>query len=231
MLYTAFILGLAGSLHCMVMCGPLAMLLQAKTKGGFSSNLLYHIGRISIYTLLGFIFGLLGRVFNIITTQNTVFIIIGSLFLLFVFLPQKTKNTLFMVGFLGRQINGLKVSITKTLNSKSPFVSLAFGALNGLIPCGLVYFAFLAALAMPSTLDASLYMIFFGLGTVPLLLFAAPVGRFFQLQFGRIIPFKQSYAIALLGCLFLLRGLGLGIPYLSPNVNMNSKQTEISQCE
>lgn len=231
MLYTAFILGFAGSLHCMVMCGPLTMLLQAKTKSGILGNLLYHLGRVSIYMLLGVLFGLVGRIFNLVTSQNTVFIVLGSFFILYVLLPKKTKHNLFMVGFLGKQINSVKKAINKTLSSKNPLVPVAFGALNGLIPCGLVYFALLAALAMPSIQAASLYMLFFGLGTIPLLLFAAPIGRFFQSQFGRVIPFKQSYAIALLGCLFLLRGLGLGIPFLSPKVGYNNTATEIENCK
>lgn len=231
MLYTAFILGFAGSLHCMVMCGPLTMLLQAKTKSGFVGNLLYHLGRISVYMLLGIVFGFIGRIFNLVTSQNIIFIILGSLFLLYVFLPKRTKHNLFMVGFLGKQIHSIKKAVSSTLSSNNPLVPMAFGALNGLIPCGLVYFALLAALAMPSVQEASLYMLFFGLGTIPLLLFAAPIGLFFQSKFGRVLPFRQSYAIALLGGLFLLRGLGVGIPFLSPKVNYERTNSEIHNCK
>ncbi len=231
MLYTAFILGLAGSLHCMVMCGPLTMLLQAKTKSGFIGNLLYHFGRITIYLLLGIIFGFVGRIFNLLTSQNIIFIALGILFIVYVILPKKTKHHLFMVGFLAKEINTIKKAITQTLSSENWLVPVGFGALNGLIPCGLVYFALLAALAMPSVQEASLYMLFFGLGTIPLLLFAAPIGHFFQSKFGRILPFRQSYAIALLGGLFLLRGLGLGIPFLSPKVNYESTSAEIHNCK
>jgi uncharacterized protein len=92
------------------------------------------------------------------------------------------------------------------------------GVLNGFLPCGLVYVACAGALALGSVLSGVTYMLAFGLGTVPLMLGIGLAGRNVQMairfRFQKLIPL----CLALVGTLLVLRGLSLGIPYLSPNL-------------
>lgn len=222
MIYSAFILGLAGSVHCLGMCGPLAFIIQSKNKAILQRTLLYNIGRVLTYTALGLVFGIIGRTLNIVSSQNTLFLIIGSILLVSSTFPNKLKNKLFSSSLSTKYLNRLKSKIALLLASEKMLVAFTFGILNGLIPCGLVYFALIAATAMPSIWESTLYMSFFGLGTVPMMLFSAPIGRIMKQMFGNFINFKPSFAIAFVGVLFILKGLALGIPYLSPEVDIKN---------
>lgn len=219
MIYSAFILGLAGSIHCLGMCGPLSLIIQSKNKAVILRTFFYNVGRVVTYTLLGIVFGLIGRTLNIVSTQNTIFLIAGSVLLLTSIFPSGIKKKIFSSNVSSRYLNRLKSSIALLLSSDKTIVAFSFGLLNGLIPCGLVYFALIAATAMPSITQSTLYMSFFGLGTIPMMLFSAPIGRIIKQLFGNVINFKPSFAIALVGALFILKGLALGIPYLSPEVD------------
>lgn len=201
------------------MCGPLSLIIQSKNKAVILRTLFYNIGRVVTYTLLGIVFGLIGRTLNIVSTQNTIFLIAGSILLLTALFPSGLKKKVFSSNVSTKYLNRLKSSIALLLSSDKTIVAFSFGLLNGLIPCGLVYFALIAATAMPSVTQSTLYMSFFGLGTVPMMLFSAPIGRILKQLFGNVINFKPSFAIALVGALFILKGLALGIPYLSPEVD------------
>jgi sulfite exporter TauE/SafE len=110
----------------------------------------------------------------------------------------------------------VKSALGKELKKKSPDTFLTIGFLNGFLPCGLVYMAIFGAIASGNALQGSLYMAFFGLGTVPLMTSAIYLGNFLNAQVRQRIRRAIPVFVVLIGCLFIVRGLGLGIPYISP---------------
>lgn len=216
MLWTAFILGLVGSLHCAGMCGPLALALPAvgNTRNSFVvGRLVNNSGRLFSYSLIGALFGLAGTAFSLAGFQQSVSIAAGTVILIALFAAHGHFGT---VAF--RLVGRLKKLFGKLLQKKSYSSLFALGAINGLLPCGLVYVAAIAAAASTSFLHAILYMLAFGLGTLPMMLGIGLGSQTLQRKFGvrshRLIPI----AVATVAVLLIIRGLSLGIPYLSPDL-------------
>jgi len=219
MLYTALLFGLLGSFHCVGMCGPIAFILPVDRKNPvkkIGQISLYHFGRIFSYALLGMVFGLVGKSLNLFGMQQQLSIIIGLLMILVVLIPQKTFNKYNFSRPLYRIIGKVKSSLGRELKKKSPDTFLTIGFLNGFLPCGLVYMAIFGAIASGNALQGSLYMAFFGLGTVPLMTSAIYLGNFLNAQVRQRIRRAIPVFVILIGCLFIMRGMGLGIPYISP---------------
>lgn len=104
------------------------------------------------------------------------------------------------------------------------------GSLNGLLPCGMVYLAILTAATLDQLLDGSLFMIFFGIGTVPAMMLSSMaglwVGKEIRLKFRRAIPVM----VGVVGLVLILRGLNLGIPYLSPDLPTKTNSESAIHC-
>lgn len=219
MLLTALLFGLLGSFHCVGMCGPIAFILpvdrnnQFKKVGQIS---LYHLGRIIAYSILGLTFGLLGKSLNLFGFQQQLSIFIGVLMILVIVIPQKTFNKYNFSQPVFRIISKVKSALGKELKKKSPDTFLTIGFLNGFLPCGLVYMAIFGAIASGNVWQGGLYMAFFGLGTIPLMTSAVYLGNFLNGKVRSRIRRAIPVFVVLIGCLFILRGLGLGIPYVSP---------------
>ena len=113
-------------------------------------------------------------------------------------------------------ISKVKSSLGKALKKKTADTFLTIGFLNGFLPCGLVYMAIFGAIATGSLIDGSLYMVLFGLGTIPLMTTAIYLGKFLNSTIKQRIQKAIPVFVVIIGLLFILRGLGLGIPYLSP---------------
>lgn len=219
MLYTAILFGLLGSFHCVGMCGPIAFLLPVDRSNNWrklGQIFLYHFGRIFAYSCIGLFFGLVGKSLNLFGLQQQLSIFIGVLMLAVVFIPQKTFNKYNFSKPVYRIISTVKSSLGKELKKKSPDTFLSIGFLNGFLPCGLVYMAVFGAIASGSALHGSLYMALFGLGTIPLMTSAIYLGNFLNAQVRQRIRRAIPVFVVLIGCLFIVRGLGLGIPYVSP---------------
>lgn len=238
MLLTALIFGLLGSFHCVGMCGPIAFLLpvdhhnQVKKLGQI---FLYHIGRIVAYSFIGLLFGLIGKSLNLFGMQQQLSIIIGILMLVVIFVPQNVFNKYNFSKPIFRVIAKVKSALGAELKKKTPDTFLTIGLLNGFLPCGLVYVAVFGAIATGSALQGSLYMAMFGLGTIPLMTSAIYLGNFLNVQMRQRIRKAIPAFVVVIACLFIVRGLGLGIPYLSPKpvtetVNSNYNcHTSVSQ--
>lgn len=219
MIWTAFILGLLGSFHCVGMCGPIALMLpldrQKPYRKAFQVSL-YHIGRISTYALIGLIFGLLGESIALFGFQQQLSIIIGVLMLASLLLSESILGKLHFTKPFYKVVGKLKSELGASLKKKELDTFFYLGFLNGFLPCGLVYMAVFGSVAIAGVMESSLYMVFFGLGTIPLMSVVIYAKSWLQkvLKFNpkRLIPI----AIAIIGILFVLRGLGLGIPYVSP---------------
>jgi hypothetical protein len=215
--WTAFILGLAGSLHCVGMCGPLAMALphHGRGMGGYIvGRMLYQLGRITTYMILGAVFGAIGRSLALAGIQRWVSIAAGILVLAGVFVAGPAWAGGPIAGWVG----WIKARLGILLRRRSQSTLWMLGLVNGLLPCGLVYVACLGAAAGGSVPGGILQMAWFGLGTVPLMLAISLSGRAipfgWRLRLQRLIP----VSVGLVGALLVLRGMDLGIPFVSPHI-------------
>ncbi len=219
MLWTAFILGLLGSLHCIGMCGPIAFMLPVDRKNTSRKVFqigLYHFGRLLSYSIFGLVFGLIGKSLYLFGFQQQLSITIGVLMILVVLVPVKMFNKYNLSKPLFKVISTVKSSLGSALKKKTNDTFLTIGFLNGFLPCGLVYMAIFAAISFGALWQASLYMVFFGLGTIPLMTSAVYLGKFINAQKKQRIQELIPVFVVVIGCMFILRGLGLGIPYISP---------------
>ncbi|WP_299116698.1 sulfite exporter TauE/SafE family protein [uncultured Winogradskyella sp.] len=219
MLISAFILGLLGSLHCVGMCGPIAFMLPVDRSNSFkkiSQISVYHFGRLFAYSLIGLVFGLVGKSLYIFGIQQQLSIAIGVLMIVLVLIPYKTLGRYNLSQPLNKVISKVKSNLGQALKKKTVDTFLTIGFLNGFLPCGLVYMAVFGAIATGSLLEGSFYMVLFGLGTIPLMTSAIYLGKFLNQTIKQRIQKAIPVFVVIIGILFILRGLGLGIPYLSP---------------
>jgi len=110
----------------------------------------------------------------------------------------------------------------------------ASGLLNGLLPCGMVYIALIASLALQSPIEGALYMMFFGIGTIPMLIGVMLTGKMLSLPIRSKLTNAMPYVAMFIGILFIVRGLGLGIHYVSPklpNFGDGKGTTEMTVCD
>jgi sulfite exporter TauE/SafE len=216
-LWTAFLLGFVGSAHCAGMCGPLALALPhwGRGQGSFiAGRMLYNAGRIVTYALMGAVFGMFGQGVALAGLQRWVSLVLGAAILIGLIVSPRFANAIPVAG----AVNWLKGRLGKLLQTRGSAAMFGIGLLNGLLPCGLVYVACAGATATGSMLSGVEYMVAFGLGTLPMLLAISLLGT--KLQFAlrfkvqRLIP----ASLAIVGLLLLLRGMALGIPYVSPKI-------------
>jgi len=222
---TALILGTVGSLHCLGMCGPIVLALPQNPVHGrlpyLLSRLAYNSGRVVTYTLLGFIFGAIGHLISLAGLQSVLSITLGLLVLLSLFTPLSKSVNLIAESALWRK------SIGALFRKKSFSALLGIGFLNGFLPCGLVYTALAGAAASGDGLYGAAFMAVFGLGTIPALLLLSIIGRIGNLNKQKFIQKALPTAAFILGVLLILRGLSLGIPYISPDLSMVSSQNNL----
>ena len=216
---SALTLGLLGSFHCVGMCGPIALAIPLKTDSWLArifGGVLYNLGRAITYAVMGAIFGLLGRGLVMSGFQQWISVIMGAIMILSVITPSIYKNRFNADKGVFSFVRKVKMSLGKLFAKRSYGALLMIGLLNGLLPCGLVYFAIAGAIATGSSASGSLFMFIFGLGTLPMLLAISLIGNMITLELRKKITKLIPYAIVFIGVLFILRGLSLGIPYLSP---------------
>lgn len=220
---SAFALGLLGSMHCFLMCGPLVAANSIKNpESGIKKALIYQLGRISVYGILGLTVGMVGYGFSLIGLHQFLAIVVGCILIFrgiqyFILFPKifQLKPT-----FISYWVIRLKSILRKSS-------SFWMGVINGLLPCGLVYIALSGALVYETPRNSLIYMILFGLGTFPVMIGCY---LFPQLNLGSKISFLDRLfpiAIIIMGVWILSRGLGLGIPYWSPSDQL----LEIEQVE
>ena len=228
MLLSAIVFGLLGSFHCIGMCGPIAFMLpidrENKTKGFFQITS-YHLGRLFTYSLIGLLFGLLGKGFYFFGFQQQISIIVGLSMILVILFPKFFSKINFSKR-INKTIFKVKNALGKELKKKGNDTFFTIGFLNGFLPCGLVYMAIFGAIATTNALSGSLYMFLFGLGTVPLMTAVVFLGNFTKGAFRKKIQKVIPIVVVFIGVLFVLRGLGLGIPFVSPLEPILSKAAE-----
>jgi sulfite exporter TauE/SafE len=207
MLWTAFLLGLVGSTHCLVMCGPLTLLLpgqksiQPKVVAG---KLVYNFGRILMYGVLGFLIGSISQQTVLFASQRSISIAIGILILLFLAVHLWSKKSIKIASYLSMSTSKIKFWIKNSLKLNFWGSHFSFGLVNGLLPCGLSYAALAGSFLALHPLDGSIYMLVFGLGTLPMMLAASlgfsKIRSMAQINFKKILPY--TYAAMAIWLLF-----------------------------
>lgn len=224
---TAFITGLLGSLHCMGMCGPIALALPVVGQTPWQktwSRVVYNIGRVLTYAMLGLLLGLFGFGLKLAGLQQSISIIAGVLIVLMAvfstnFIEQKIGNPFKWFGAF---------NIAQLFQKKTYGAVFLIGVVNGLLPCGFVYLALVASVATQQALQGALFMALFGLGTMPLMFAVSFVGHFLSTSLRYRINKVVPVFTIVIGCLFILRGLSLNIPYISPKITED--KSEIKAC-
>ncbi|MDF1544142.1 MAG: sulfite exporter TauE/SafE family protein [bacterium] len=234
-LWTAFIIGLAGSAHCIGMCGPIVIALPSASgrKSRFvMGRLLYNIGRTVTYAAMGAVSGLIGHTIVAGGYQQTLSLTLGIIILILILFPKGSVHRLIPFDFYHRFIGKLKFYWSRLFKSDSYGSLFLIGLLNGFLPCGLVYVALAGAATTGSPLLGMGYMATFGIGTIPVMLVASlvggMVGRKVKSAINRLLPVGG----VMLAALLILRGLSLGIPYISPKMKVNQETgaQEVHDC-
>lgn len=163
---TAILMGFAGGLHCAGMCGPLV--LAATAKNPFAGNkVIYNLGRILMYGILGVIAGAVGSVFPFENYQNLLAYFIGGILLLIGFGAINGLRIPILTPLIYQLTNWIKKAFGHLLKGKRNLFFL--GMLNGLLPCGLTYLALTYCFTLDSFKDGFLFMVVFGAGTIPVM--------------------------------------------------------------
>ena len=224
------IMGVVGSLHCIGMCGPLAMALPMgnRTSGRrLYGGLLYNTGRILTYTWLGLALGLAGDFLVTPKIQSTLSLLFGVAILVYLVLPERLKKNLGHPSTAPGFFIYLRKQLGKMLSSPTNQSIFGIGLLNGLLPCGMIYLALTSSFLTGNILKGGLFMAAFGAGTFPAMLAAVFFGSYLnqhiRLNLRKTIP----VFLACMAALLVLRGLNLGIPYISPSLPISSEGTEI----
>lgn len=220
-IFVGGLLGLVSNLHCIGMCGPIAMALPLNRSskisviGGISA---YTLGRSLGYVSLGVIVGLIGLSANLLGILQWLSIITGIFILIYAWTGyiSGSKSNSFINKILMRTMGRLM----KKTKEKNTFKLLGIGFLNAFLPCGMVYVALLGAMNAGSLEGSLVYMLAFGIGTLPGFIFLGALKDYFN----RFKLFSKKTVLAslisLVGIFMILRGLNLGIPYISPKVEI-----------
>ncbi len=228
MIWQGFLIGFLGSLHCIGMCGPIALMIPTSKNPflKFFQIISYNGGRVITYSLFGFFFGLLGESFRIMEIQQYVSIVVGILLIVIVL------ATLFSYHKGANKANQLVTKLFNPVKKKlGQYIGkerknlLALGILNGFLPCGLIYFALAASLTANSISGSIGFMTLFGLGTLPAMMFF----MYFKSAIKNKINIRKlvPYMLLIMGFMLVLRGMNLGIPYLSPEIQKTETEQKV----
>ena len=213
-------MGAVGSLHCIGMCGPIAMALPmgARSTGGrLAGGVIYNLGRVVTYSVLGLTLGTVGDFLITPQVQSSVSIVFGAAILLYLLLPSRLKKSVSKLSPAQGFFIKLRKLLGNLLSSYTNRSLFGIGLLNGLLPCGMIYLALTSSFLTGSAVNGSLFMAGFGLGTLPamvtIVFFSSYINQRVRLNLRKAIP----VFLACMATLLVLRGLNLGIPYISPS--------------
>lgn len=226
----AFVMGLVGSLHCIGMCGPIALALPMGNRsagGRLYGGFLYNLGRVVTYTWLGLMLGLAGGFFITPKLQSSISIVFGACILLCLLLPSGLKKSVSIKAPAQGFFLHLRKQLGKLLSAQTNSSYFGVGLLNGLLPCGMIYLALTSSFLTGSILKGGLFMAAFGAGTFPAMLAAVFFGSFLNQQVRVNLRKAVPVFLACMAALLVLRGLNLGIPYVSPSLPQNAEAAEM----
>lgn len=215
------------------MCGPIAFVLPLDRTNNAKKVfqiILYHVGRILSYSFIGLIFGWIGKGLYLAGFQQRISILIGVLMIALILIPIRIFNKYNFSKSLYSFIGKVKSSLGKLLKQKSSTALFSIGFLNGFLPCGMVYMALVGAIAGGTAINGAMYMALFGLGTIPLMTTAVYLGNFLSINVRSKIQKAIPVFVIIIGLLFITRGLGIGIPYVSPSDASLTISNETIEC-
>ena len=219
LIVSAIALGFASGFHCIGMCGPIALsmgLTKKQAANFYLQNLTYQFGRIFTYSLLGGLLGIIGQGFEMAGFQKYLTVTAGVLLIIMAVFSFGGKDFASKIPFLSRFLYSVKMNLGKLLQKADYRSRFTTGLLNGFLPCGMVYMALTASLAGGGIWQGALYMALFGLGTLPFMFAIVLAGNLMNQAFRVKVLKAVPVIMIILGGLFILRGLELGIPYVSP---------------
>jgi sulfite exporter TauE/SafE len=202
------------------MCGPIAMMLPVDRNNEVkkvTQIITYHIGKLIAYGILGLVFGLLGKSFYLAGMQQQLSIIVGVLMIVVALVPEKVFAKYNFSKPVYKIISKVKSNLGQQFKNKSYKSLFTIGLLNGFLPCGMVYVAIFGAIAMQSVSLGVLYMLLFGIGTIPMLTAVIYISNVLSFSLRGTLQKIIPVVAVVIGMLFIIRGLGLDIPYLSPS--------------
>ena len=230
--FAGLVLGFFGSLHCIGMCGPLVIAMPADMGGHVrfvAGRLSYNLGRVMTYMGIGGLLGLAGGSIPMPEVQRAISVMAGVFVVVAALLPY-IGGAAVRIASLDRIGGFVSRRISRMMSNSSFPAMFGLGLLNGLLPCGFVYLGLAGALASGSAADGMIFMGAFGTGTVPAMfgvsLFPRLVSSEFRQKALRVLPVFTL----LVGLILILRGLNLGIPYLSPKLQMPTAQSAPDCC-
>jgi hypothetical protein len=223
-LVPAFLMGMAGSLHCIGMCGPIALSLPVQGRsmaGKISGGMLYNLGRITTYGMLGLLMGTLGQSLQWFAWQQKISILLGLSILAFLIVPLVFPGKSLHPA-ISALMSSIRARLARVLGNPHPAALYSTGLLNGLLPCGLVYMALTGAVITGGPIAGAVFMMLFGVGTLPAMFATTLFGQW--LKYPYRVRLRQLYPalMALMALLLIIRGLNLGIPLLSPKLNVSA---------
>lgn len=215
------IMGMLGSWHCAGMCGGLMLYHFSNNRNVFFRFLIYHSSRMLGYGLLGLMFGQLGFIGSLIGWQKLLSIISGMILIylaLSYFLP---------IGIdIFKNINFTSIISECFSFSSNRFYRYAVsGIANAFLPCGFSLMAAIYAMTTYSLQKGMLFMLSFGMGTIPALLLVTLLAQ--QVSYFKWFKYTMPVMSLIIGILLILRTMNLGIPFISPNIQMSKKSTVI----
>lgn len=228
-IWSAISLGLVSNFHCLGMCGPIALAVPVKShsiSSRLASILTYNGGRIFTYAVIGGIFGIFGQGISMAGFQQQLSLILGALIIISAIAILIDRKTSFLSKVLPKQALLLQQKMGSYLRKQGYMNNFILGLLNGLLPCGLVYFALVGALSTGSFLNGVLFMIFFGIGTLPVMILMPWIKDLLTSSFRSKLQKSVPIFLLVFGAILFVRGANLGIPFLSPKVS-ESKHTEV----
>ena len=212
-------LGLAGSIHCAGMCGPIAISLPrsgAAPRREVVHRMTYQVGRVITYTSLGAIIGIGGSALALAGYSRSLSLTAGFLMIGALAVQLVWRKELISGAPVERIIAPVKATLRSLLSKHGAMTHLGIGLLNGLLPCGLVTAALIGSLGTGSMSGGALFMLGFGLGTLPVMSAIAIGGSRISCGIRERFRFAAPAIGLMVASLMLLRGMGLGIPMISP---------------
>ena len=221
-IFAGLVIGFIGSFHCIGMCGPIALALPVPHSDNFRffmGRVIYNLGRILSYALMGILFGFIGEKLVISGFQQILSISLGIFILIVVFIPQKFRSRILAANIIQYLINPLKASIGSLFKKQNYLSFFSIGFLNGFLPCGFVYVGLAGAISAGNAFNGMIFMIFFGLGTFPAMFAVSVFIKFVKLDLRKKLNRLTPVFAIFLAVIFIMRGMNLGIPYVSPKMS------------
>jgi sulfite exporter TauE/SafE len=204
-LVAGLVLGLAGSLHCVAMCGPLVGVVSPVFGRRVAPALWYQSGRLGSYVIVGAIAGLVGAAADLAGVARGLSVVAGVVMLLMA-VGQAARSQTRLGGWWTRQLTRALSAVAGARGAHPTVSAFGAGVVNGALPCGLVYAAAMAAATTGGALEGTVVMLAFGAGTLPVMLgMWTAAARVPAVVRERLRGFTPA-ALAVVGVILVLRG-------------------------